>query len=65
VLASAAAIVLSLFNLLAVVFLAWRLTRHAPPAPRSGSRGQAAPVAAGEPEPGPVGPTELGEPPEL
>jgi len=59
VLASGAAIVLSLFNLLAVAFLAWRLTRHTPPAPHTASR---APVAS-EPEAGPVGPTELGEPP--
>ena len=63
--AAAAAIGLSLFNLLAVVFLAWRLTRHAPPTPPAASRGREAPALVGEPEPGPVGPTELGEPPEI
>jgi hypothetical protein len=63
VLASAVAIGLSLFNLLAVAFLAWRLTRE--PAPQAASQRHTSPAAGGEPEPGPVGPTELGEPPEL
>jgi len=62
--AAAAAIGLSLFNLLAVLFLAWGLTRHAPPPPAA-SRGHQAPAAGSEPEAGPVGPTELGEPPEI
>jgi hypothetical protein len=65
VLASAVAISLSILNLLALALLAWRLT-HQPRSLAQGVSSRQMPTAGeSEPEQGPVGPTELGEPPEL